>query len=118
MPPGGRLSHAPMLAVPFAIQSTTRQIQSHPRLMIEFSRETPQPAFPKRAMKSTLPLAFVLLFAATAHAQSNAPVITRAPVTADEKPSAPAIDPAALADLREQNKKLSAELATAWKEND
>jgi LysM repeat protein len=87
--------------------------------MIEFARNAPQPPLSKRAMKSILALAFAILFAAAVHAQTDAPVITRAPVAADEKVSAaPAADTAALADLREQNKKLSSELALAWKEND
>jgi chromosome segregation ATPase len=69
-------------------------------------------------MKSVLPLAVAVLFAAMAHAQTEAPVITRAPITADEKAAASPGDTAELADLSAQNKKLSEELALAWKEND
>jgi nucleoid-associated protein YgaU len=69
-------------------------------------------------MKSVLPLAVAVFFAAVIHAQTEAPVITRAPITAEEKPAASATDTAALDDLRAQNKKLSSELAIAWKEND
>jgi nucleoid-associated protein YgaU len=69
-------------------------------------------------MKSVLPLAVAVLFAAVAHAQSGAPVITRAPITDDEKPATSTADTAELDDLRAQNKKLSSELALAWKEND
>jgi len=69
-------------------------------------------------MKSALPLAVALFFAAVIHAQTDAPVITRAPVTAEETPAASPTDTAALDDLRAQNKKLSSELAIAWKEND
>jgi nucleoid-associated protein YgaU len=69
-------------------------------------------------MKSALPLAVLVLIAAMAHAQTDAPVITRAPITAEEKPAASSADTATLDDLRAQNKKLSAELALAWKEND
>ena len=83
-------------------------------------------AFPnllfQRAMKSILLFALAGFFAAAVRAQNDAPVITRAPVTADEKPAAaprPTPSPAAaLADLRDQNKQLSTELASAWKEND
>ena len=69
-------------------------------------------------MKSVLPLAVAVFFAAVVHAQTEAPVITRAPITAEEKPAAPSPDAATLDDLRAQNKKLSNELAIAWKEND
>jgi len=72
-------------------------------------------------MKSILPFALAGFFAAVVHAQTDTPVITRAPVSADEKPSAapaPSPDAAALTDLRDQNKELSQELASAWKEND
>jgi nucleoid-associated protein YgaU len=69
-------------------------------------------------MKSVLPLAVAVFFAAVAHAQTDAPVITRAPITAEEKPAAPSTDTATLDDLRAQNKKLSSELALAWKENE
>jgi nucleoid-associated protein YgaU len=69
-------------------------------------------------MKSALPLAVLVLIAAMARAQTDAPVITRAPITAEEKPAASPPDTATLDDLRAQNKKLSAELALAWKEND
>ncbi len=69
-------------------------------------------------MKSVLPLAVTVLFAGLAHAQTDAPVITRAPITADEKSAASTANPAELADLSAQNKKLSNELALAWKEND
>jgi nucleoid-associated protein YgaU len=69
-------------------------------------------------MKSALPLAAAILFAAVAQAQTDAPVITRAPITADEKAAVSSTDTADLADLRAQNKKLGAELAAAWKEND
>jgi nucleoid-associated protein YgaU len=69
-------------------------------------------------MKSALPLAILALIAAMAHAQADAPVITRAPITAEEKPAAPPADTATLDDLRVQNKKLSDELALSWKENE
>ncbi len=69
-------------------------------------------------MKSALPLAVALFFAAVIHAQTDAPVITRAPITAEEKPAASSTDTATLDDLRDQNKKLSSELALAWKENE
>src|ERR1039458_1678293 len=69
-------------------------------------------------MKSVLPLAVAIFFAAVIHAQTAAPVIPRAPITAEEKPAASSANTAALDDLRAQNKKLSAELALAWKEND
>jgi nucleoid-associated protein YgaU len=69
-------------------------------------------------MKSALPLAVAVFFAAVVHAQTDAPVITRAPITAEEKPAAPSTDTATFDDLRAQNKKLSSELAIAWKEND
>jgi LysM repeat protein len=69
-------------------------------------------------MKSALPLAAFVFFAGLAHAQADAPVITRAPITAEEKPAASSTDTATLDDLRAQNKKLSSELASAWKEND
>ena len=69
-------------------------------------------------MKSVLPLAVAVFFAAVIHAQTDAPVITRAPITAEEKPAAPSTDTATLDDLRAQNKKLSDELALSWKEND
>jgi nucleoid-associated protein YgaU len=69
-------------------------------------------------MKSVLPLAVAVFFAAVVHAQTEAPVITRAPITAEERPAAPSPDAATLDDLRAQNKKLSNELAIAWKEND
>jgi len=69
-------------------------------------------------MKSALPLAAVVFFAAAVHAQTEAPVITRAPVTAEETPAAPSTDTATLDDLRAQNKKLSSELALSWKENE
>jgi nucleoid-associated protein YgaU len=72
----------------------------------------------KSAMKSALPLAVLILIAAMAHAQTDAPVITRAPITAEEKPAASPSDSAELDDLRAQNKKLSSELALAWKDND
>jgi nucleoid-associated protein YgaU len=69
-------------------------------------------------MKFALPLAIAGLFAAVALAQTGAPVITRAPVTSDEKSTGSSTDAAELSDLRIQNKELSAELALAWKEND
>ncbi|HXC02056.1 MAG TPA: LysM domain-containing protein [Opitutaceae bacterium] len=69
-------------------------------------------------MKSALPLAIAVFFAAAVHAQTDAPVITRAPVTAEETPAAPSTDTATLDDLRTQNKKLSSELALSWKENE
>jgi nucleoid-associated protein YgaU len=69
-------------------------------------------------MKSVLPLAAAVFFAAVIHAQTEAPVITRAPISAEEKPAAPSTDTATLDDLRAQNKKLSSELALAWKENE
>jgi nucleoid-associated protein YgaU len=65
-------------------------------------------------MKSVLPLAVLVFIAAMAHAQTDAPVITPAPIGAEGKSA----DTAALDDLRAQNKKLSSELALAWKEND
>jgi nucleoid-associated protein YgaU len=69
-------------------------------------------------MKSVLPLAVAVFFGAVIHAQTDAPVITRAPTTAEEKPAASPADTATLDDLRAQNKKLSSELALAWKENE
>jgi nucleoid-associated protein YgaU len=69
-------------------------------------------------MKSVLPLAVAVFFAAVIHAQTDAPVITRAPITAEEKPASSSTDTATLDDLRAQNKKLSDELALSWKEND
>ncbi len=72
-------------------------------------------------MKSILPFALAAFFTAVALAQTDTPVITRAPVAPDEKsvtPPSPSPDAAALADLRDQNKKLSTELAAAWREND
>jgi len=69
-------------------------------------------------MKSALPLALAVLFAAVAHAQADSPVITRAPIAADDKSAPSSADAAELADLRAQNKKLGAELALAWKDND
>jgi len=69
-------------------------------------------------MKSVLPLAVAAFFAAVVHAQTDAPVITRAPITAEEKTAASPADAATLDDLRAQNKKLSSELALAWKENE
>jgi nucleoid-associated protein YgaU len=48
-----------------------------------------------------------------AHAQTDTPVITRAPITAASPADTPELD-----DLRAQNKKLSSELALAWKDND
>ncbi|HXA15026.1 MAG TPA: LysM peptidoglycan-binding domain-containing protein [Opitutaceae bacterium] len=69
-------------------------------------------------MKSALLLALAVLFAAVAHAQTDSPVITRAPIAADEKSTPSSADAAELADLRAQNKKLGAELALAWKDND
>ncbi|HEV8072668.1 MAG TPA: LysM domain-containing protein [Opitutaceae bacterium] len=69
-------------------------------------------------MKSVLPLAIAVFFAAAVHAQTDAPVITRAPVTAEETPAASPTDTATLDDLRAQNKKLSSELALSWKENE
>jgi nucleoid-associated protein YgaU len=69
-------------------------------------------------MKSALVLALVALFTAMAHAQTGAPVITRAPITTSETPAVPSADSTEIADLREQNKKLSAELASSWKESD
>ncbi|HWZ94823.1 MAG TPA: LysM domain-containing protein [Opitutaceae bacterium] len=69
-------------------------------------------------MKTAFPLAILFLFAAMAHAQTDAPVITRAPITAEEKSAASSADTSTLDDLRAQNKKLGSELALAWKEND
>jgi nucleoid-associated protein YgaU len=69
-------------------------------------------------MKSALVLALAALFTAMAHAQTGAPVITRAPITTSETPAIPSADSTEIADLRAQNKKLSAELASSWKEND
>jgi nucleoid-associated protein YgaU len=69
-------------------------------------------------MKSALLLAIAVFFAAAVHAQTDAPVITRAPITSEEKPAASSTDTATLDDLRAQNKKLSTELALAWKENE
>jgi nucleoid-associated protein YgaU len=69
-------------------------------------------------MKPALTFALALFFAALARGQTGAPVITPAPITTEEKSATSSADAADLADLRTQIKKLSAELALAWKEND